>query len=500
MSDAGREARGVGVNLLTLLAQASLPAFYVVLTNGLGTSAFGLYALAASIVDPLSGITMFGMDLALNRRASVAHTEGDTDRAVAASAGALRVVFTSGVLVTLALVLAAPLVAGWNRSPGLVGPLRAYAAQPIGYHLASIFIVATQAKMVMKYDFWARGLFQPLALLALTSLTLLLGWGATGAAGAVTAGMTLTTVLAAYFYSREYPLGRTLRSAVRDPIDWGLVRMGAPMVLLGLVWNLQGAVDLWALARYRDEAAVGAYKGALIWVVSLSQVRGTFAPVIYATLPPMLERGDTDAIRAFIQRQNRWVAVIAMPLCVLFAGFGEGLLALYGRGFRAGTGALAILALGNLCGALAVPGYVLLLGGHTRYSTLAGASCLAFQLASLPLLVPRYGLAGAALSSALGMLLSQVVQQGFAWRVARVHGFSWGLAKVAIAALSGLALGRLVYAALPPDIRVRFFGGVGVAAVVYLVVLVALGLTAEEREMFAAGVARVRALRSGRRA
>ncbi len=498
-STAGREARGIGVNFLTLLAQASLPAFYMVLTNGLGPSAFGLYASAGSIVDPLSGITMFGMDLALSRRASVAHAEGDPDRASAATAGALRVVFTTGALVTLTLVFGADLIAALWRKPGLTGPLRAYAAMPIGYHLASIFIVATQAKMVMRYDFWARGLFQPLALLALTTLTLLLGWGATGAAGAVTVGMTLTALLAAYFYSREYPLGRTLRAAVREPIDWGLVRMGAPMVVLGLVWNLQGAVDLWALAHYRDTASIGAYKGALIWVISLSQVRGTFAPVISATLPPLLARGDTAAIGSFIQRQNRWVAIIAMPLCVLFAGFGEGLLALYGTGFRAGTGALAILALGNLCGALAVPGYVLLLGGHTRYSTVAGASCLAFQVASLPLLVPRYGMVGAALSSALGMLLGQVVQQGFTWRVARVHGFSWGLAKVAIAALSGLALGRLVFTALPPDIKVRFFGGVGVAALVYLVVLVALGLTDEERAMFAAGLARIREWRSRRR-
>jgi O-antigen/teichoic acid export membrane protein len=264
------------------------------------------------------------------------------------------------------------------------------------------------------------------------------------------------------------------------------------MVVLGLVWNLQGAVDLWALAGSNNDVA--AYKACLIWVVSLSQVRNTFAPVISATLPPLLARNDVAAVNAFIRRQNRWVALLAMPLCVLFAGFGEGLLYVFGRDVLLGVPALAILAVGNLAGALAVPAYVLLLGGKARYSTLAGASCLIFQLVSLPILVPRYGITGAALASASGMVLSQLVQQGFTWRLTRVHGFSVGLAKVFAAALAGLVVGRLVYAALPAVIPVRFFGGVAVAAVVYLATLVTLGLQPDEVEVARSAFGKVREL------
>lgn len=500
MSDAGREARGIGVNLLTLLAQASLPTFYVMLTRGLGEERWSVYSLATSIVDPLSVVTMFGMDLAVSRRVSVAHQKGEAESAADTVGGALRVVLSTGLAVTLGLVALAPLLARYNHSPALAPVLRALAPMPIAYHVATLFICATQARMVMKYDFWARGLFQPLTLLALAALALRLGGGVPGVAAAVTVGMTLTAVLAAALFSREFPLARTLRAAVRNPLDPELLRMGAPMVVLGLAWNLQGPIEQWALAGYQGVTTVGPYKTALLWVVSLGQVRGTFAPVINATLPPLLERGDTAATNAFIRRQNRWVAILAMPMCVLFAGFGDPLLAIYGHGFRSATSALAVLAVGNLCGALAVPGYVLLLSGHARYSTVAGFSCLAFQAVALPVLVPRYGMVGAALSSALGMLLSQVIQQGFTWRIARVHGFSWGLAKVAVAALAGLGVGRAVYALLPPNLALRFFGGVGVAAVVYVAVLVALGLTAEEREAAAAGLAKARAALSRLRA
>ncbi|MDB4932402.1 MAG: polysaccharide biosynthesis protein [Myxococcaceae bacterium] len=491
---AKREAGGVGVNLLTLMAQASMPAFQLQISRFLGQDAYGLYALCTSIVDPLSGITMFGMDLATTRAVSLAHAEGDPARAARATGGALRVVVASGVLVALCIAVAAPFIAARKHDPALMEPLRLLALMPIGYHVASVFLIATQAKMVMKYDFWARGLFQPLVLLALATAAIHLGGGVLGVCAAVVAAMSLTAVLAARFFGREFPLGVALRTARGQPVDRALLRMGAPMVVLGLVWNLQGAVDLWALAAWRSDVDVGAYKACLIWVVSLSQVRNTFAPVINATLPPLLARNDVAAVNAFIRRQNRWVALLAMPLCVLFAGFGEGLLYVFGRGFLIGVPALAILALGNLAGALAVPAYVLLLGGKARYSTLAGASCLIFQLVSLPILVPRYGITGAALASASGMVLSQLVQQGFTWRLARVHGFSVGLAKVAAAALAGLVVGRLAYAALPALIPVRFFGGVGVAAVVYLAALVALGLHPDEIDVARSALAQARAL------
>jgi O-antigen/teichoic acid export membrane protein len=494
LSEAGesakREAGGVGVNLLTLLAQASMPAFQLQISRFLGQDAYGFYAVCTSIVDPLSGITMFGMDLATTRAVSLAHADNDPGRAARATGGSLRVVVASGLLVALGIAVAAPFIGGRAE----VAPLRVLALMPIGYHVASVFLIATQAKMVMKYDFWARGLFQPLVLLALATAAIHSGGGVLGVCAAVVAAMTLTAVLAARFFGREFPLGVALRTAWSQPVDRGLVRMGAPMVVLGLVWNLQGAVDLWALDHWRSPAEVGAYKACLIWVVSLSQVRNTFAPVINATLPPLLARNDAAAVNAFIRRQNRWVALLAMPLCVLFAGFGDGLLAVFGQGFRIGVPALAILALGNLAGALAVPAYVLLLGGKARYSTLAGASCLIFQCASLPILVPRYGITGAALASASGMVLSQVVQQGFTWRLARVHGFSVGLAKVAAAALAGLAVGRLVYAALPALIAVRFFGGVAVAAVVYVAVLVALGLHPDEVDVARSALGKARDL------
>lgn len=489
---ARREARGIGVNLLTLLAQVALPAFHVQLARRLGAGDYGLYAWSNAFVDTFSVITMFGMDLAVARRVSVAHAEGDAESAVNAVGGALRVVLLTGFVVSAGIALAAPWIAAWQHKPGLVTPLRMLVIVPIAYHATTVLITALQAKMAMRYDFWTRGLFQPLTLLALTTLALQLKPGLVGSCAAVALGMVLTAALATTFYAREWPLARTLRAALRQPVDRALLRAGLPVVVLGLVWGVQGTIDTFFLGRYGSSEDVAAYRACAIYVVSLSQVRGAFYPVICATLPPMLARGDTVAINAFIQRQTRWVAMLAMPLCVLFAGFGDGLLAVFGPAFVRGAPALALLAIGHLSGALALPAYTLLLGGKARFSTMAGAVCLVFQLVALPLWVPVYGLTGAALSAATGLVLSQVVQLGFAFKINRVHGFSMGLAKVVAASLAGLVVGRGLFQWTETTLVLRFISGVTVAALVYVSVLVALGLRDDERQMVREASARIR--------
>ncbi len=492
VSDARRDLRGVGVNLLTLLAQASLPAFHVQLARFLGDNGYGLYTWSNALVDMLSVLTLLGMDVAVSREVSVAYARGDTARAVAATGTALRVVLVSGLVVALSIACAAPWIASSQHKPALLVPLRTLVVIPIAYHAASMFIVATQARQVMKYDFWTRGLFQPIALLVFTTVILRSGAGLTGACIAVAVGMCLTAGMAAWCYGRELPLGATLRAALRAPMDWKLVQMGLPLVATNMVWALQGRLDGLALGVWRGSAEVGAYNACILYVVSLGQVRSAFYPGVCATVPPALERGDLVGLNRYIQRQTRWVAALAMPLCVLFAGFGDGLLAIFGHGFLRGVPALAVLSVGYLASSLALPAYVLFLSGNARYSAAAGITCVALQCLLLPVLVPRWGLTGAALSAATGLVVSQVMQLVFTWRVTRVHGLSVGLAKVTAAALAGFGVGRAVFTWAPAGLAPRFFAGVGVAAAVYLATLVALGLEPDERDLVRRALDRLR--------
>jgi O-antigen/teichoic acid export membrane protein len=488
---AQREATGAGVNLLALLAQAALPAFHVQLARMLGATGYGLYAWANAFVDMLSVLTLFGMDQAVQRQVALA-ADDDRKKAVAAVGTALRIVVVSGALVSLSIALAAPLVASAQGKPDLVPPLRMLALVPTFYHAATIFIVATQARQVMRWGFWTRGILQPLVLLALTTVVLQLGGGVGAAAAAVALGMGLTALAAAVFYGRELPLGPTVRLATTGQVDWDTVRYAVPLVLTNMAWAVSARIDAFFLGFVRDSADVGAYAACVLYVASASQIRGAFDPIVCALIPPALARGDIASLNVSIQRQTRWVALAVFPVCALFVGFGDPLLAIFGKDFARGATAMAILSVGHTVNAIALASFALPMGGHARYGALTAVLCVALQCVLLPTLVPRWGLTGAAISSAAGLIVAQTLQMTFAYRLTGVQGLSWGLLRIAGAAGGALLVGRLAFGALGGSLALRFFAGVGAAAIVYLALAASFALGPEERELLRGALARAR--------
>jgi O-antigen/teichoic acid export membrane protein len=488
-----RQAGSAVVNLMTLLAQAATPAFHVQLARRLGMAGYGLYTFSNSIVELTSLVTLFGMDNYVTNEVSRAGVHRDVRRATLAVGGALRMVAFTGMAMALLLGLGAPWLGAAAGKPEMVLPLRTLAFVPVVYHLTTMFLVATQARMAMRYDFWTRGIAQPLILFALT--TLLLFWGLPGACLAVVLGMGTTTVIAARFYGRELPLGPTLRTALRGPIDSASLRTAAPLVAAGLVWTLQGRLDQFVLGMVRPAEELGAYGACGAYVIALVQVRGVFVPGLTAALPGLLEAGDQLRIRQLVRQGQRWVALLAIPLFVVFLVFGDALLAVFGRGARVGSSALGLLATGHLFGALCLPAYLLLFGPTKQrwISTLGGLSSLVVQVVMLPAMARRWGLPGAAACSALGMLVAQALQQFAVWRIHRVHGFSLGLCKILLSGALAALPGRLVFEWLGGPLVTRFLAGLGCSLVVYVGLVALLRLEPEERAMLTALTKRLRA-------
>ncbi|HEY1956549.1 MAG TPA: oligosaccharide flippase family protein [Polyangiaceae bacterium] len=484
-----RDARGAAVNVLGIVAQATLPAFHVQLARWLGAAGYGLYTWSAMFVDLFSVVTLFGCDQAVMRQVSL------SGRASAASVGsALRIVLVSGLVVFVGIFTAAPSIAAFVGKPGVVGPLRCLAIVPLFYHAATIFLVATQALGVMRWAFWARSIAQPVVLLATTSIALRAGMGPSGAAVAVAIGMAATAFFAAMLYARELPLGETLRAVFTGKLDRETLRVAVPLVLANLLWALVARIDSFFLGKYGDATELGAYAACALYAASISQIRGAFEPVASSLVAPALARHDEKGLSDAIARQTRWLALCAFPLAALLVGFGDPLLAVFGHGFSQGTLALAVLAVGHTVNALALSSFALPLSGNARYTTYVALGALVFQGALCALLVPRWGLFGAACALSAGLVFAQTAQMIIAARVVGVVSITPRLLAVLACAIAALVCGRIAYASLVAPILLRFAMGVGLAAVVYAISAWVFALTRGDRDLARAALRRVRVL------
>jgi O-antigen/teichoic acid export membrane protein len=188
-----------------------------------------------------------------------------------------------------------------------------------------------------------------------------------------------------------------------------LWRTALPLGVVELIQISLAAVPVLVLGVFADPASVGAFSVAnrismMIWVVIISI--GTVAAARFAEHH---RRGELAELKRVNRAVRLAVSVSGVPLIVAMMLFPGPLLHLIGPGFEIAATALVIMAAGQLVNCLLpCQDIVLAMTGHgywlQRLNLLQFATCLV--LASV--LIPAYGMLGAALVAAATIIQGAV--------------------------------------------------------------------------------------------
>jgi O-antigen/teichoic acid export membrane protein len=259
---------------------------------------------------------------------------------------------------------------------------------------------------------WRIGL--PLAQLALFAAVVGLG-GTLGLAEAVAIGIVATAVLTAWQWGavRRYGLVDLAGDpAFHQPRQWlgsSLPMMGAFLAALALNQS-----DLYFLEILGDDAEVGHYAAAATVAHFVTLVQVTVVSLIAPIAGSAIEDG-AEASRATFRRGLAMMAGFAVPVAVALAAAAGPVLGVFGPEYRSGVTTLELLVVGNLAWALAALS-ALWLQYRGRGRSVLGISLATLAVDSLLnlVLIPRYGMTGAAAGTALTLTLAAavVVAQG----------------------------------------------------------------------------------------
>lgn len=177
--------------------------------------------------------------------------------------------------------------------------------------------------------------------------------------------------------------------------------------------GLSGAIDIaltWLdvlmVAAMVSAADAAVYAAASRFVttgtLALQAMRLAAAPEISAALA----RDDRAHASALYRVTTQWVVLSSWPLYLLLAIFAPWILGLFGPGYDRGAPALAVLSLSMLV-ALAAGnvGSVLLMGGRSTWVLADKAIVLAVNLVLNLLLIPYFGIVGAAAAWAVAIVV-----------------------------------------------------------------------------------------------
>lgn len=480
-------AKGAGVNLLGNIGKLLFPLYWVLLTRLFGPEVMGLFLLASVSLDIVGNITISGFNDGVLMFASRAqHGEPDQD--------AFYRVVANGFVITLALcgviiglgqlfgpALIAWLFPGKNLWPVLVVLLWAL---PIA-GATTIAIAATKSLLLMHWDALLVNTLRPLLL-----VLLMVAWyvggdrSPRGLAWSYLLAISIVGALTAWAFSRHFSYRRLWQHVVHFSLARDLIRFALPQNINMTFHNFITQIDVVMLGIFKFKNALIGFYGIGAQIVSnLSQVQGSIAGAYAPAIARQHVAGDREGLNESFTMVSRWAATAALPLTLALIFFRPELLKIFHGSFAGSSMFMVILALRPVFNSgFGISGNIIVMTGHSLWNLFNSVTVAILNVALNALLIPRYGLLGAAWATAISSLIVTGLQLIELYALLRVRSLLQRLYKPYLAAVPG-AIAVVFYASATTPILQRSLACAG-ALIAYGMLLVLFRIEPEDKKMF----------------
>jgi O-antigen/teichoic acid export membrane protein len=253
-------------------------------------------------------------------------------------------------------------------------------------------------------------LVQPLLLLALVGLIQLLP--VFQPLGVVAMGLQLIAAsiacaLGIIFLRRSLPASVTNSRPEFRTAQW--INSAIPFVWMLGMNVIVTNVDTFLLGVLDSASSAGFYRVAsqlaMLVVFPLTAINMAFAPVIAS----LYASGEIDSLRRRARLASRLALLAAAPIALGLLLVGKYALQLFGPDFAVAYPALVILTVGYFINAMTgTAGYVLIMTRHEGSAAMIFGAAASINVAGNLLLIPRFGLTGAAIATAVSIAVTSV--------------------------------------------------------------------------------------------
>ncbi len=427
-------------------------AIYFVLPRLVSPANLGVYKVVIGLVSVINAVVVTGTVQTVSKFVSQTPELAD---AIKRKALLLQCVLGGGAAVAFAL--AAPLVATALNDASLTPYLRLAALITASYAFYAVFVGVLNGRKEFLKQAGIDAFYSTAKLVLIIACTVAMGYTLTGAISGFAAAAFAALLVGALVVG--------VRGRASDaPVGFGnLLQFQVALIVFLLVNNLLMKTDLLIVKatisadpQAASEAA-GVYGAALDFAYIVFQIIISITFVIFPIVSEAAFRENLDAIRSYVRETIRATLIIcALPAVIFSANAAEVLHLVYPPPYAAGAPALRIVALGMLSFAvITVLCSVISSVGRPWVSVAVVAVTLAIDAGLNFVLVPRYGLVGAAVGTTIAMAVgaaaaSVVVSSRFGAIVAPMTIVRVGIAAAAVYAIA---------LAIPLDALVAPLGG-----------------------------------------
>lgn len=388
--------------------------FNVLLARMLGADGAGIYFLALTAAAIAGVLGRMGLDNALLRFTAAGAAVEDW----AAVQGVYRKGMSFALCASAASALVMFVIAPWLANnvfsePRLASPLRWMALAVVPMTLLSLHAEMLKGLKRIRDSLLVQRVGVPaLSLLGLT----LVGrhWGVNGAVLAhvlATCGMALVGI-ALWRVATPRLKGVSSRFETRELLGSSIPLFWVTSTMLMMNWTATIALGVWGTKA--DVGLFGAaYRTATLTSFMLIAVNSIAAP----KFAELYRQGDMESLGSTARNCAKLATALATPALLLFMLAPGWVMGIFGPQFSMGASLLAILAIGQFVNvATGSVSYLLMMTGHERLMRNSALVAGGTNVVLAAILIPRFGVVGAAIATATSLALQNLVASYFVYK------------------------------------------------------------------------------------
>lgn len=486
-------AKGGGIITIgRLYAYANRFVITLLLARLLGAEQYGVYSLALSVAAITSTVSMLGLDDAVMRYVAIYSSRRDESGLWGALQVSLGTSLLLGVMLGAALFLLADIISvNLFHEPQLTPLIRLISIVIPFLTLSEMLMFATRGFKKMEYSVIAENFVQLTLRLVLIVVLGMIGLNPYLAVIVFGISDIAASIVLVFFLNKEFPLRRPLNTARRDTRE--IYNFALPFWVSDLINTFRGHFQTILLGSLTTVTSAGIFavvnKVNLLGHMSYRSIQTSSQPII----AELQSNGEWEQVGRLYKTISRWALTLNIPLILIMMLFPKQLLGMFGSSFTEGSSALMILALAELAIVITgMSGPIIDMTGHNKLKMVNSVTQVIISLGMNILLIPRWGLLGAALAALISIAFINFLRMIEVYFLYRMLPYNLSLLKPLTAGLVTLVVTLVLTRWYPDEAGFLYLAmGVLLVLVIDVVMLQLLGFPPEERMVL--GRARQRA-------
>ena len=377
----------------------------------------GLFYLALSVIGVVGFWRDLGLPAALQRYIPFYEAKKQGAKALSLLKISFAVELLLGAALSIGLFVFADSIGSLYQNASLAEGLRLLAAYVVFENLSKVIINYLLGKGDIKSCQFLNNA-QNIAKLAFT-LLLFSFYGATLFTLSMAFALSFLVIMALgaplIIRSLKSHNGEEGAPLTKSELLADILPFGITLTIVQSFWALISSTDRMLLGYFGNPASsietVAIYSIATQLALTIMVFPGAFGSIFLPVISRLAGKEEHATMRKVMQTSQRWILFITIPIALAAMAFaGEMLTVFYGSSYRSGGNAMAIFILGLMFSTLIYPITLALAGMRLvrlelNVAIVAGIVNVMLNV----LLIPGFGMEGAAFASAVAFLLSALM-------------------------------------------------------------------------------------------